>query len=49
MTGNKIRHLPVVEAGELIGIVSIGDLIKQRLDAKELEATVLLDLSRLRV
>jgi CBS domain-containing protein len=49
MTGNKIRHLPVVEAGELIGIVSIGDLIKERLDAKELEAAVLLDLTRLRV
>jgi CBS domain-containing protein len=49
MTRNKIRHLPVVEAGELIGIISIGDLIKHRLDAKELEAAVLLDLSRLRV
>jgi CBS domain-containing protein len=49
MTNNKIRHLPVIEAGALIGIVSIGDLIKHRLDAKELEAAVLLDLSRLRV
>jgi len=47
MTRNKIRHLPVVEGGALIGIISIGDLIKSRLDEKELEAAVLLDLSRL--
>jgi CBS domain-containing protein len=45
----KIRHLPVVEHGELTGIVSIGDLVKRRLDEKELEASVLLDLSRMHV
>jgi CBS domain-containing protein len=34
--------------GELLGIVSIGDLVRQRLEDKELEAGVLLDLSRMR-
>lgn len=47
MTLAKIRHLPVIENGHLIGIVSIGDLVKHRLDEKALEANVLLDLSRL--
>src|SRR5215469_4701653 len=42
MTLAKIRHLPVVDDGDLRGIVSIGDLVKQRLDEKELEASVLL-------
>jgi hypothetical protein len=37
-----------MENGELIGIVSIGDLVKHRLDEKELEASVLLEISRLR-
>ena len=49
MTLAKIRHLPVIEAGELKGIVSIGDLVKHRLDEKELEANVLLDISRMKV
>jgi CBS domain-containing protein len=48
MTLAKSRHLPVVDDGELRGIVSIGDLVKHRLDEKELEANVLLELSRLR-
>jgi CBS domain-containing protein len=47
MTMAKIRHLPVVDAGKLIGIVSIGDLVKHRLDEKALEANVLLDIARL--
>lgn len=46
MTLAKIRHLPVIDNGEMKGIVSIGDLVKHRLDEKELEANVLLDLSR---
>ena len=48
MTRSRIRHLPVVDEGELIGIVSIGDLVKHRLDEKELEANVLLEISRMR-
>jgi CBS domain-containing protein len=49
MTTNRIRHLPVIDDGHLVGIVSIGDLVHHRLDEKELEAAVLLDLARMRV
>jgi CBS domain-containing protein len=49
MTMAKIRHLPVQEGGQLIGIVSIGDLVKHRLDEKALEANVLLDIARFHV
>jgi hypothetical protein len=38
----------VIENGQLRGIVSIGDLVKHRLSEKELEASVLFDLSRMR-
>jgi CBS domain-containing protein len=48
MTRSRIRHLPVIDEGRLAGIVSLGDLVKHRLDEKELEADVLLDLSRMR-
>ncbi len=47
MTLARIRHLPVIENGKLLGIVSIGDLVKHRLDEKALEANVLLDIARL--
>jgi CBS domain-containing protein len=48
MTVARIRHLPVIDDGNLQGIVSIGDLVKHRLDEKELEANVLLEISRMR-
>lgn len=38
MTRRRIRHLPVVEEDVLIGIVSIGDLVKYRIDRIEQEA-----------
>ncbi|MDB5697505.1 MAG: hypothetical protein JWN69_309 [Alphaproteobacteria bacterium] len=41
MTRRRIRHLPVVDDGRLIGIVSIGDLVKFRIDRIEEEAEAL--------
>ena len=38
MTRRRIRHLPVVESGRLLGIVSIGDLVKHRIERIEQEA-----------
>ena len=41
MTNRRIRHFPVVADGRLCGIVSIGDLVKNRLDEVEFEANSL--------
>lgn len=38
MTKRRIRHLPVVEDGALLGFVSIGDLVKYRIERIEAEA-----------
>ena len=38
MTNRRIRHFPVIADGRLVGIVSIGDLVKSRLDEVEFEA-----------
>ncbi|HWE71936.1 MAG TPA: CBS domain-containing protein [Stellaceae bacterium] len=46
MTAHRIRHLPVMAQGKILGLVSIGDLVKYRLDEKETEANVLLDIAR---
>jgi CBS domain-containing protein len=35
MTEKRVRHLPVLHEGKLIGIVSIGDLVKSIIDQKE--------------
>jgi CBS domain-containing protein len=44
MTSQRIRHIPITaDSGELIGIVSIGDLVKARLDELETEKAALLD------
>jgi len=37
MTQQKFRHVPVVEAGRLSGIISIGDVVKLRLEEVEAE------------
>jgi CBS domain-containing protein len=41
MTGGKFRHVPVVEGGRLVGIVSIGDVVKYRLDEMASESSAL--------
>lgn len=43
MINHRIRHVPVVAGGALIGIVSIGDVVKSRLEDMELETNVLRD------
>jgi len=41
MTDGRFRHMPVVEEGRLVGIVTIGDVVKARLDELSLEKTAL--------
>ena len=43
MSLHRARHTPVVHDGKLAGIISIGDVVKHRLDDLELEANVLRD------
>ena len=41
MTTGKFRHMPVVEQGKLVGIVSVGDVVKNRVEEIEREAAAL--------
>jgi CBS domain-containing protein len=43
MTERRIRHVPVVDDGHLVGLVSIGDIVKARLDELEHDKKDLLD------
>jgi CBS domain-containing protein len=43
MTRTRTRHMPVVQDGRLCGVVSVGDLVKYRLEEMELETNVLRD------
>jgi CBS domain-containing protein len=38
MTRGRFRHLPVVEDGRMVGVISIGDVVKRRIEAVEREA-----------
>lgn len=43
MTRRRIRHLPVMQDGRMVGFVSIGDLVKYRIDKIEAEAAAMRD------
>jgi CBS domain-containing protein len=43
MTDRRVRHLPVVEEGAVIGVVSIGDLVKFTADRRASEIRLLTD------
>jgi CBS domain-containing protein len=43
MTDHRVRHVPVVDGGRRVGIVSIGDVVKARLDELESERAQLVD------
>jgi len=41
MTAGKFRHLPVVDQGKLVGVISIGDVVKYRIEEVEHDADAL--------
>jgi predicted transcriptional regulator len=46
MTAGKFRHLPVVAKDELIGLISIGDVVKHRVEEVETESEAMRDYIR---
>jgi CBS domain-containing protein len=46
MTAGKFRHVPVIEDGRMVGIISIGDVVKHRLFEMESESEALRDYIR---
>ena len=43
MTNHRLRHLTVIDQGKLLGIVSIGDVVKYRLEDLQTESNILRD------
>jgi CBS domain-containing protein len=46
MTQRKFRHMPVMSRGEMVGLISIGDIVKQRVDEIERESEAMRDYIR---
>ena len=46
MTTGKFRHMPVLRSGKLVGLISIGDVVKQRVDEIEAESEAMRDYIR---
>ena len=46
MTDQRARHVPVISERKLVGVISIGDILKSRLAEKDQEAAVLRDMAR---
>ena len=44
MTRRRATHMPVIRSGQLAGLVSIGDIVKYRVEELELETSVLRDI-----
>ena len=47
MSQRHVRHMPVMDGNSLCGMISIRDLVRHRLEEKELETAILLDISRM--
>jgi hypothetical protein len=45
MTARRVRHVPVTDGDRIVDIVSIGDLLKWRIQEQDLEVAILRDLS----
>ena len=46
MTEDRLRHMPVMSRGQLVGVISIGDILKSRLAEKDEETAVLRDIAK---